>query len=285
MVIAIVIILFICFYLLNNILKNYNKINNFKNFDNNPPFPIDIVYTWRGEKFSNNIIESYNYELKYSLRSIDLYAPWVNKIYILMNEEKYPSWINPVNNKIIIVDHVTTFKDKKYLPNTNSNAIETTIVNIPNLSEHYVYFCDDVFLGRSCSYNEFFTTDGKAKVDIYTKVNNSILKNKNMNLLNFELPMTTNEFHPHIPIPQIKSSVKDFYDTYPDYIEWIKSTKTRKGKGIDICKKYKLNMPCQQIHYPTYKYMYTHNKAILINNNVKNRVEFIFLYTPIYFIF
>jgi len=275
MVIPIVIILFICFYLLNNILKNYNKTDNFKNLYNNPPFPIDIVYTWRGEKFSNNIRESYNYELKYSLRSIDLYAPWVNKIYILMNESKYPSWVNPNNNKIIIVDHATTFKDKKYLPNTNSNAIETTIINIPNLSEHYIYFCDDVFLGRPCSYTEFFTFDGKAKVDIYTKVNNSMLKNKNVNLLNFELPNTTNRFHPHIPIPQIKSSVIDFYNTYPEYIEWIKSTKSRKGTGFDICRKYQLNMPCQQIHYPTYKHMYSQNKAILIDNNVPNRKEFI----------
>ena len=47
------------------------------------PFPIDVVYTWKGERVTDNIRDSYNNELQYSLRSIDLYAPWVNKIYIL----------------------------------------------------------------------------------------------------------------------------------------------------------------------------------------------------------
>ena len=49
----------------------------------NPPFPIDIVYTWKGESKSSNVRLGYNYELKYSLRSVELYAPWVNKIFIL----------------------------------------------------------------------------------------------------------------------------------------------------------------------------------------------------------
>lgn len=277
MVIAIVIILFICFYLLNNILKSYNKINNFKNFDNNKtPFPIDVVYTWKGEKVSNNIRDSYNYELKYSLRSVDLFAPWVNKIYILVDApKKYPSWINPLNNKIVMVDTTETFPSSKYLPNSNSNAIESTITNIPNLSEHYIYFCDDIFLGKPCKYTEFFTPDGKALVDYYCKINNSLLLDKNVNLLKINFPPTVNKYYKHIPIPQIKSVIKDFINTYPDYIEWIRSTKKRLGTGSDVCKKYKLHCPCQQIHYPICKYMYLKNKAILINNNVPNRMEFI----------
>lgn len=279
MVIAILITLFICFYLLNNILKNYNynKINNFEIFDNNnPPFPIDVVYTWKGEKVSNNIRDSYNYELKYSLRSIDLFAPWVNKIYILVDApKKYPSWINPLNNKIVMVDTTETFPSSKYLPNSNSNAIESTITNIPNLSEHYIYFCDDIFLGIPCKYTEFFTPDGKALVDYYSKINKNILHDKNVNLLNINFPPSVNKYYEHIPIPQIKSVIKDFINQYPDYIDWIRNIKDRVGTGYNICKKYKLRNPCQQIHYPICKYMYLKNKAILINNNVPNRIIFI----------
>lgn len=276
MVILIVIILFTCFYLINNILKNYNKIDNFQNFDNNPPFPIDVVYTWKGEKISNNIRESYNYELKYSLRSIDLYVPWVNKIYILVDApKKYPSWIKKSNSKIVMVDTTETFPSSKYLPNSNSNAIESTITNIPNLSEYYIYFCDDIFLGRPCKYTEFFTHDGKALIDYYSKNNKNILRNNNINLLKINFPPSVNKYYKHIPIPQIKSVIKDFINQYPDYIDWIRNIKNRLGTGYNICKKYNLYSPCQQIHYPICKYMYLKNKAILINNNVPNRVKFI----------
>ena len=122
-------------------------INKYLTNDESPPFPIDVVYTWKGEEVTNDIRSSYNHELKYSLRSIDLYAPWVNKIYILTDyPKKYPSWIKNDNSKIIMVDTTETFPDQTYLPNSNSNAIESTISNIKQLSEHYIYFCDDIFL-------------------------------------------------------------------------------------------------------------------------------------------
>ena len=80
------------------------KINTIKyeeNYSNlsltpTPPFKIDIVYTWAGENHNkNNERLSDNNELKYSLRSVMKYAPWVNKIYILMNPpKKKPSWFN-----------------------------------------------------------------------------------------------------------------------------------------------------------------------------------------------
>ena len=139
------------------------------------PFPIDVVYTWKGEAVSNDRRLGYNHELQYSLRSVHLFAPWVNKIYILMNKSKQPSWIKK-NSKIIIVDHSETFPSDKYLPNTNSNAIETTIANIKGLSNHYIYFNDDIFLGRKVKYTDFFTNDGKALIDDYTRYTRNIVK-------------------------------------------------------------------------------------------------------------
>ena len=50
-----------------------------------PPFKIDIVYTWAGEYTDPNDIRSANNnELKYSIRTVMLNMPWVNKIFILM---------------------------------------------------------------------------------------------------------------------------------------------------------------------------------------------------------
>ena len=70
----------------------------------------------------------------------------------------------------------------------------------------------------------------------------------------------------HIPIPQIKSLVLDFNSKYSDYIHWIRKTKKRKERGFDVCEKYDLNSPCQQLHYPIAKYMYSKNKAKLVDN-------------------
>ena len=71
----------------------------------------------------------------------------------------------------------------------------------------------------------------------------------------------------HIPIPQIKSLVQKFNKKYADYIDSIRKVKKRNEKGFDICQKYDLNAPCQQIHYPVAKYMYSKKKAVLVNNN------------------
>ena len=230
-----------------------------------PPFPIDIVYTWKGENESNDMRLRYNNELKYSLRSLELFAPWVNKIFILMNNAKQPSWIKD-NSKIIIVEHSETFPSEKYLPNTNSNAIETTIANIKDLSNHYIYFNDDIFLGRKVKYTDFFTSDGKALIDDYTLQTRNIVKEDGKQKLKFELPKSADKLYKHIPISLIKNLVLDFNKTYSDYVDWIRMTKKRKDKGYDICEKNNLLSPCQQIHYPIAEFVYLHKKAKIVDN-------------------
>ena len=258
----------------NDEFSNFD-IDESSQFPPFPPFPIDVVYTWKGEEFTDNIRTSYNHELQYSLRSIDLYAPWVNNIYILTdNKKNYPSWIKNDNTKIIIIDTTETFPHPSYLPNSNSNAIESTIANIKNLSEHYIYFCDDIFLGKKTKYTDFFTWDGKAIVDKYILETKPILIDENNNINMIKYPPSTGKMYKHIPIPLIKSSVQEFNKEYSDYIHWIRMTKKRNGVGFDICKSNSLNTPCQQIHYPICKYMYAKNKAIITDNDDPKKVIF-----------
>jgi len=261
-----ILILIVILFLINNYLTN----------DESPPFPIDVVYTWKGEEVTNDIRSSYNHELKYSLRSIDLYAPWVNKIYILTDYPKnYPSWIKNNTNKIVMIDTTETFPHPSYLPNSNSNAIESTIVNINGLSEHYIYFCDDIFLGKKTKYTDFFTYDGKAIVDKYVLETSPILINENNNINNIKYPPSTGRMYKHIPIPQIKSIVMEFNEEYSDYIHWIRMTKNRNNKGFDVCESISLNTPCQQIHYPICKYMYAKKKAIITDNDNPKKVGYV----------
>ena len=73
------------------------------------------------ESLSPNRFNDYG-ELKYSLRSIKLFAPWVRNIYIVTPTPNIP-WIGLKSNKnnIFIVPNESIFPSKKYLPNFNSS--------------------------------------------------------------------------------------------------------------------------------------------------------------------
>lgn len=97
-------------------------------------------------------------ELRYCVRSILTYAPWIRKVYIVTNGQ-IPHWYDPNQDRVIIVRHDEII-DKKYLPTFNSHVIESCLHNIPELSERYIYFNDDVMLLRTARPNDFFTESG-----------------------------------------------------------------------------------------------------------------------------
>ena len=45
-----------------------------------------------------------NEELRYSLRSLEQYAPWINHVYIVTDRQT-PKWLNLNYDKVSIVDH------------------------------------------------------------------------------------------------------------------------------------------------------------------------------------
>jgi len=149
---------------------NLKELNN-QEIDSRYNFvePIDIVFTWvnsQDEEWKKLFSQFKNLEeidldrfvnideLKYSLRSIEQYASWVNKIYILTNCSK-PDWLaeHPL---IEWVDHKDVFKEEE-LPTFNSHSLGLSLVNIPNLSEHFIYLNDDFFLFNRVKKEDFFT--------------------------------------------------------------------------------------------------------------------------------
>jgi hypothetical protein len=242
-----------------------NKPKNIENYDNLTPFPIDVVYTWAGEKKSLNIRLSNNNELKYSLRSVFQFMPWVNHIFIIMNPpKKKPSWLNnDYSDKITILDHYDTFENKQYVPTTNSNSIETTINNIPELSEHFIYFNDDFYIGKPVSYKDFFTENGKMII-YYKQLDNCKpmqIPHKEK-IINFNLPIYCGISY-HIPLPNKKSVITKFNNQYKNYIDWVRNIKKRYGRGFDMCIKNNLENWCQQQHTAVAKYAYDNKDAIL----------------------
>ena len=92
--------------------------------------------------------------LQYLFRGIERFAPWVNKVY-LVTCGHYPDWLNLDHPKLELVKH-SDFIPDKWLPTFSSRAIDTNFHRIKQLSEHFVYFNDDMFLINEVSPEVFF---------------------------------------------------------------------------------------------------------------------------------
>lgn len=99
-----------------------------------------------------------NDELKYSLRSVEKYAPWIRKIFIVTDNQT-PQWLDTTNPKIQIVDH-TEIMPTESLPCFNSSLIEKHLYKIPGLAEHFLLANDDTFINKQVTPSDFFTSKG-----------------------------------------------------------------------------------------------------------------------------
>lgn len=153
----------------------------------NVQFPVDAVITWVDgddpewtfkknryldeqlesvESFVPNATDASRFdsfdELKYCLRSIYQFAPWIRKVYIV-TDQQIPAWLCE-DSFVQVVDHTEIWKDPNKLPVFNSHAIEANLHRISGLSEHFLYFNDDFLLVRPISPETFFHANGISKV-------------------------------------------------------------------------------------------------------------------------
>ncbi|WP_083971975.1 stealth family protein [Actinoplanes awajinensis] len=149
-------------------------------------FPIDVVYTWvdggdpawqrrknraRAEnawvgdvngQAANDSRWISRDELRYSMRALHSFAPWVRHVY-LVTDDQVPAWLNLNHPRLTLVTHREIFGDAGRLPTFNSQAIESKLHRIPGLAEHFLYLNDDVILGRPVTPDMFFTPGGLTK--------------------------------------------------------------------------------------------------------------------------
>lgn len=138
-------------------------------------YPIDIVITWvdsadekwlkEKEKFSNEKLDNNKHigginrykdqgTLQYIFRGIERYMPWARKVFFVTYGHT-PSWLNKTCEKLVVVNH-KDFIPNEYLPTFNSNAILLNLHRIPDLSEHFIYFNDDMYVVNDCKKEMFF---------------------------------------------------------------------------------------------------------------------------------
>ncbi|MGA1828104.1 stealth conserved region 3 domain-containing protein [Microbacterium sp.] len=97
-------------------------------------------------------------ELRYALRSVHMYAPWVRRIFIA-TDSPTPAWLLD-HPKVTIVRSEEFFSDTSALPIHNSHAVEAQLHRIEGLAEHFLYSNDDMFFGRPVEPELFFSPAG-----------------------------------------------------------------------------------------------------------------------------
>jgi hypothetical protein len=215
-------------------------------------FPVDVVYTWVDgadpgwrERFQQARAEaegvSYHPEaqaanrytsrdeLRYSLRSLEMHAPWVRNVY-LVTDHQVPAWLDPSATGITVVDHRDIFRDPSVLPVFNSSAIISQLHHIDGLAEHYLYLNDDMFFGADVTPEAFWHGSGIAKVFAarltrpFTTPHHGDAPHFNISkniraALERDLGRSMSLAIRHTPYPQIRSVLYEIEEKYPEVVE------------------------------------------------------------------
>jgi hypothetical protein len=222
--------------------------------------PIDAVITWvdgnepSHKKKMHQYLKDFTYipefvagstrynsvgEIFFCIASILRFAPFIRKIFIVTDNQTPPidEFIQknfPLNKiTITIVDHTVIFKGyEQFLPTFNSLSIETCLFRIPDLSENFVYFNDDVFLIRPTKPTDFFVDNnivahGDWRSIFFDQLLSLIKPKKNghkrfgfkdgMIRAAKTLGISPYYFHlDHTPHPQKKELLEQFYSKNPE---------------------------------------------------------------------
>lgn len=148
--------------------------------DMGPDDKIDLVLTWvddslpgyrehlnqyaktgsdRDASRTRDTIET----LRYSLRSIDAFAPWINRVYLLTCRPQVPGWLNPDHPKLRLVHH-DQIMDHGILPTFNSFTIVSHLHLLPDLSRTFIYMEDDMMFLSPVHPGDFHAPDNRTLV-------------------------------------------------------------------------------------------------------------------------
>lgn len=226
-------------------------------------FPLDVVYTWvdgadpvhagkraehRGKRsglasHAANVSRYTDHEeLRYSLRSLQMYAPFVRDIYVV-TDSQVPYWLDASEPGITVVDHRDIFTDPGVLPVFSSRAIETQLHHIEGLSERYLYLNDDVFFAGPVGAEQFFHANGIAllpfsshQIGVGPPIPEEVAPNwagKNARELFLDsFGATITHKVRHAPFPQIRQVHRELEERYPQDVRRTAASRFRHPDDI-----------------------------------------------------
>jgi Stealth protein CR2, conserved region 2/Stealth protein CR3, conserved region 3/Stealth protein CR4, conserved region 4 len=227
------------------------------------PFDIDIVFSWvdgsSAEFLRMRALQMQSYvvgvgddsaaryrqldELRYALRSVYLFAPWIRRIFIV-TDSPTPSWLEE-HPAVTIVPSSAFFVDPANLPTHNSHAIESQLQHIEGLSEHFLYSNDDMFFGRPVSPDMFFSPGGVTKfIEATTRIGlgdnspeRSGFENAarvNRRLLRDRFGRVTTRHLEHAPTPLRRSVLKEMEREFSDDFVRTAASPFRSATDISV---------------------------------------------------
>jgi len=226
-------------------------------------FDIDIVFSWvdgssaefqrvRAERMKTYVVgagddSAARYrqldEIRYALRSVYLFAPWIRRIFIV-TDSPTPAWLTE-HPAVTIVPSSAFFLDPANLPTHNSHAIESQLHHIDGLSEHFLYSNDDMFFGRPVSPDMFFSPGGVTKfIEATTRIGlgeNSIERSGfenaarvNRALLRRRFGRVTTRHLEHAPTPLRRSVLEQMEHEFPEEFARTAASPFRSSTDISV---------------------------------------------------
>jgi hypothetical protein len=227
-------------------------------------FPVDAVYLWvdgadpvwadrmrlhqtQDERASEVDAQPERFrdfeELRYSLRSLDMYAPWIRTVYLVTDGQR-PEYLDFDDPRLVLVDH-SEIAEPEYLPMFNSDAIVTWLHRIPGLSEHFLYMNDDCFFGRDTTPTTFFHPSGLTKVfpSIVSRPVGPLVDGEPMAQAKAKLTRarieerfgrTLSHVMRHTPHSMTRTMVQRVIDEYPDDIERTRRSRFRRVDDMPL---------------------------------------------------
>jgi UDP-glucose 4-epimerase len=182
-------------------------------------------------------------ELRYALRSVNLFAPWVRRIFIA-TDSPAPAWLVD-HPKVTIVRSAEFFADPSVLPTHNSQGVESQLHRIPGLAEHFLYSNDDMFFARPVTPDMFFTAGGATKfVEATTRIGlgapdaaRSGFENAarvNRRLLEERFGVTITRHLEHCAAPLRRSIVEEMEREFPEEFAATAASPFRSSSDISL---------------------------------------------------
>jgi len=228
--------------------------------------PIDIVYTWvdgadpawlarkarvregRSDDLPLDAAITARFqnrdELRYSLRSVQMFADWVHRIWIV-TDRQVPSWLAQ-DSRLRIVDHSEIFSDQSALPVFNSHAIESQLHHINGLASHYIYMNDDVLFGVPAKPEDFFHGDRLLKIftsstmiDIGNHLPDDLAvtaaAKNNRDFIEATFGRTISNKLRHTPHAQLRDVMEEFESRYPQVFDSVMRSRFRSKIDYALC--------------------------------------------------
>lgn len=224
--------------------------------------PVDIVYTWVDDQFPGyrNQLRQYaksnldtnpnrtrdNLDLlKYSLRSVEKYVPWIRNIYVFTCRPQVPKWFGNTNNRIKLIHHDEIIHNG-ILPTFNSFCIASFVHKIQGLSEHFLYIEDDMLFGNHTEIDDFISLTGD-KLMVYPRISKATPADKRNDgkqgpwdmalaycnhLLNISYGERNRASIDHIPLMVEKKTWGNMIEKWSDSFETTRQSRFRSKRNI-----------------------------------------------------